>query len=298
MRGNPGRPLPWQLGVAVLGVVAVLAVPLAAVASSEGATSVTLTSSENPAAYGDQIILTATVIPATGTSIPTGSVTFENSGYSLGTVRLGPTGQAALVDSALAAETHGIVAEYSESDTYASSASVALEQTVTVQGSTTLLLPTVNPAPYGETLLFVAAVVADGGTGVPTGTITLMSGGSTVGTATLAGGTAAVVVSSLDAGSHTLTAAYPGDHNFSPSASGAVTETIDPASTATAPTLSPAGVTAGGKVTVTAGVTSPTLDSAHAAEPGGGVLGAVADDFVSAAPEPPELVTVGAAPNS
>src|ERR1019366_2330007 len=141
MRGMPGRRRPWLLGAVLLAVGAVVAVPLAAVASGEGATSVTLTSSENPAAYGDQIILTASVIPTTGTSIPTGSVTFENSGYSLGTVTLGPTGQAALVESALAAETHGIVADYSGSDTYASSASVALEQTVTVQGSTTLLLP-------------------------------------------------------------------------------------------------------------------------------------------------------------
>jgi hypothetical protein len=252
----PGRRRPWLLGAVLLAVGAVLAVPLAAVASGEGATSVTLTSSENPAAYGDQIILTASVIPTTGTSIPTGSVTFENSGYSLGTVTLGPTGQAALVESALAAETHGIVADYSGSDTYASSASVALEQTVTVQGSTTLLLPTVNPAPYGETLVFVVAVVPDGGTGVPTGTITLMSGGSTVGTATLTGGTAAVVVSSLDAGSHSLTAAYPGDHNFSPSVSGAVTETINAASTATTLTVSPTTAATGQQVTLTAAVTS------------------------------------------
>src|ERR1035441_3019827 len=182
MRGMPGRRGPWPLGALLLAVGAVLAVPLAGLAySSETATTVTLTSSENPAAYGDQLILTATVIPASGTAIPSGSVTFEDSGPSLGTVTLGATGQAALVESALGAGTQAISAEYSGSTTFASSVSVALEQKGTVQGSTTLLIPTVNPAPYGETLLFVVSVVPDGGTGVPTGTVTLISGGSAVG---------------------------------------------------------------------------------------------------------------------
>src|ERR1035441_6406488 len=96
MRGMPGRRGPWPLGALLLAVGAVLAVPLAGLAySSETATTVTLTSSENPAAYGDQLILTATVIPASGTAIPSGSVTFEDSGTSLGTVTLGATGRRA-----------------------------------------------------------------------------------------------------------------------------------------------------------------------------------------------------------
>jgi hypothetical protein len=255
----PGRRRPWPLGALLLAAAAVLAVPLVALAcTSEMATTVTLTSSENPSAYGDQVILTASVIPASGTAIPSGSVTFEDAGASLGTVTLGPAGQAALAESALGAGTQAITASYSGSTTFASSASAALEQHVTVQGSMTLLIPTVNPAPYGETLLFVVSVVPDGGTGVPTGTVTLMSDGSAVGTATLSGGTAAVVVSSLDAGGHALTADYPGDGNFSASASGAVTQTIDAASTATALTVSPTSAVTGQKVTLTATVTSPT----------------------------------------
>jgi hypothetical protein len=364
----PGRRGPWPLGALLLAVGAVLAVPLAGLAySSETATTVTLTSSENPAAYGDQLILTATVIPASGTAIPSGSVTFEDSGTSLGTVTLGATGQAALVESALGAGTQAISAEYSGSTTFASSVSVALEQKVTVQGSTTLLIPTVNPAPYGETLLFVVSVVPDGGTGVPTGTVTLISGGSAVGAATLAGGTAAVVVSSLVVGSHALTADYAGDANFSPSVSGAVTETINAASTATTLTVSPATAATGQQVTLTATVTSPstlptgsvtfsaggssigtaslsggaatlvacfahsgteelsaayggTIDSSRSTSAtvalpvkGGSkctsgcvttavlsprAAGISLDSFQSSAPQPPELITVGAAPQS
>jgi hypothetical protein len=253
----PGRRRPWPLGALLLAVGAVLAVPLAGLASSgEAATTVTLTSSENPAAYGDQLILTATVIPASGTVIPSGSVTFEDSGTSLGTVTLNASGQAALVESGLGAGTQAISAEYAGSTEFASSVSLALEQRVTVQGSTTLLIPTVDPAPYGETLLFVVSVVAANGTGVPTGAVTLMSGGSAVGTATLAGGTTAIVVSSLGAGSDALTADYAGDGNFSPSVSGAVTETIDAASTATTLTVSPTTAATGQQVTLTAAVTS------------------------------------------
>ena len=254
----PGHRGPWPLGALLFAAAAVLAVPLAGFAcSSEIATTVTLTSSENPAAYGDQIILTATVIPASGTAIPSGSVTFEDSGTSLGTVTLGATGQAAMVDSALGAGTQAISATYAGSTEFASSVSVALEQEVTVQGSMTLLMPTVDPAPYGQALLFVVSVVPDSGTGVPTGAVTLMGGGSAVGTATLSGGTAAVVVSSLGVGGHALTADYAGDGNFSASVSGAVTETIGAASTATALTVSPTTAATGQPVTLTATVTSP-----------------------------------------
>jgi hypothetical protein len=254
----PGHRGPWPLGALLFAAAAVLAVPLAGFAcSSEIATTVTLTSSENPAAYGDQIILTATVIPASGTAIPSGSVTFEDSGTSLGTVTLGATGQAAMVDSALGAGTQPISATYAGSTEFASSVSVALEQEVTVQGSMTLLMPTVDPAPYGQALLFVVSVVPDSGTGVPTGAVTLMGGGSAVGTATLSGGTAAVVVSSLGVGGHALTADYAGDGNFSASVSGAVTETIGAASTATALTVSPTTAATGQPVTLTATVTSP-----------------------------------------
>jgi hypothetical protein len=254
----PGHRGPWPLGALLFAAAAVLVVPLAGLAcSSEITTIVTLTSSENPAAYGDQIILTATVIPANGTAVPSGSVTFEDSGTSLGTVTLGTTGQAALVDSALGAGTQAISATYAGSTEFASSVSVALEQEVTVQGSMTLLMPTVDPAAYGQALLFVVSVVPDSGTGVPTGAVTLMGGGSAIGTATLSGGTAAVVVSSLGVGGHALTADYAGDGNFSASVSGAVTETIGAASTATALTVSPTTAATGQPVTLTATVNSP-----------------------------------------
>ena len=59
------------------------------------------------------------------------------------------------------------MAQYSGSAAFGASASSALDENVTVQGSTTVLLPTVNPATYGQTLLFVVSVAPAAGTGVP-----------------------------------------------------------------------------------------------------------------------------------
>ena len=257
MRGMRRRRLSWLLGAALLAAGVAFALPVAGGADGVVATAVTLTSSENPTAFGEQLILTATVIPNSGTAVPDGSVSFEDADTTLGTVGVGAAGQATLVVTGLAVGTHTLVADYSGSAAFGASASAALEQDVTVQGTTTVLLPTVDPATYGQTLLFVVSVAPVAGTGVPTGTVTVLDGTSPVGSATLAGGTAAVVTTTLDAGPHSLTAAYAGDGNFSPSTSSAVVEQIDAASTSTTLTASPGSASAGQRVTLTAAVTSP-----------------------------------------
>ena len=69
------------------------------------------------------------------------------------------------------------------------------------------------------------SVLAPGG-GVPSGTISLNDGASTVATATLAAGAATFSVTTLGVGSHTLTAVYPGDSNFAPATSAALPLTV------------------------------------------------------------------------
>jgi hypothetical protein len=153
-------------------------------------------------------------------------VTFEDSGDSLGTVALGPTGQAALVDSALAepGRTRSS-AEYSGSTTFASSSSVALEQDGDRPGFDDGADSHGQPGALRRDPPLRGVGPPRRRDGVPTGTVTLMSGGSPVGTATLAGGTAAVVVSLAGRREpHSLTAAYAGDDNFSPSVSAVVME--------------------------------------------------------------------------
>ena len=107
--------------------------------------------------------------------------------------------------------------------------------------TTTTLTSTPNPSTVGQAVTLTATVrpVAPA-TGVPTGTVTFRDGAATIGTATLgATGSASISVSTLAAGSHSLTAAYGGSLDFLASTSAAVTQVVN----AAAPAPPPAGAT-------------------------------------------------------
>ena len=73
-------------------------------------TLTTLTSSPNPATFGEAVTFTATVTGAGGT--PTGTVTFYDGTASLGTGTLNGSGVATLTTSALIVGVHPISATY------------------------------------------------------------------------------------------------------------------------------------------------------------------------------------------
>jgi hypothetical protein len=121
--------------------------------------------------------------------------------------------------------------------------------------TTTTLTSSPNPSTYGQTVLFKAVVSGQGG-GNPTGSVSFADGGSALSTVLLANGSASLNVLTLAPGSHSITASYGGDSNFSNSVSAALTQTVKPAATATAITLSPNPSTFGQSITITAAVTS------------------------------------------
>jgi hypothetical protein len=85
-------------------------------------------------------------------------------------------------------------------------------------GTTTTLTSGANPSTLGQAVTFTATVTAAGGT--PTGTVVFRDGGTTLGTVDLdAAGQATFTTSSLQLGTHTITAEYLGDANFSGSVS-------------------------------------------------------------------------------
>ncbi|WP_220377868.1 beta strand repeat-containing protein, partial [Streptomyces inhibens] len=91
------------------------------------------------------------------------------------------------------------------------------------------------------------------GAGTPTGTVTfVITGGPTL-TGTLSGGTASVTTSALTVGTHTVTATYSGDANFTGS-SGTDTQTVVQALTTTSVTSSPDPSVVGQTVSFTATV--------------------------------------------
>ena len=90
-------------------------------------TTTTLTSSSNPASYGQPVALTATVSPALGA----GSVTFYDGTTILETKPLAG-GQASMTTGLLASGTRALRAYYSGSGSYGTSASAVLGQKVVV----------------------------------------------------------------------------------------------------------------------------------------------------------------------
>ena len=189
------------------------------------ATSTNLAVSATNAVAGTSITFTASVAPASGTAVPTGSVTFADSGTTLGTGTLDATGKTSFSTIALAVGSHSITASYAGATTptaFSNSASSAVSVTITappiISTTTTVTSSAVNgTAVTGTSITFTAVVHPASGATSPTGTVTFSDGSITVGTGTLASGQATFTTSTLAVGTHTISAAYGGSSSFSSS---------------------------------------------------------------------------------
>jgi autotransporter-associated beta strand protein len=92
--------------------------------------SVGLTSSANPAGYGQPVVFTANVSGGDGT--PTGTVTFYNGAAIMGSGTLNGSGLTTYTNSALPIGTNTITADYSGDSNYGAATSSALMQKVIV----------------------------------------------------------------------------------------------------------------------------------------------------------------------
>ncbi|HZL25415.1 MAG TPA: Ig-like domain repeat protein [Acidobacteriaceae bacterium] len=124
----------------------------------------------------------------------------------------------------------------------------------TATTTTALTLPT--GVVGGQSAKFTAKVTGQtGSTGTPTGTVTFLSGATTLGTGTLDGtGTASYTATSLNATTYSVTASYAGDTAFSASVSAAQNLMVAPA-TATVALTAPATALVGASVTLSVAVT-------------------------------------------
>jgi Ca2+-binding RTX toxin-like protein len=121
--------------------------------------------------------------------------------------------------------------------------------------TSTRLLTSPNPSDAGQPVTFLAIVAGDGG--APTGTVTFRRGTAVLGTSPLdIIGRAFLGVSTLDPGTHPITATYNGDAAFLPSTSDVVTQTVR-ALTTTGIGSSPNPSTFRQDVVLTSDVTSP-----------------------------------------
>jgi hypothetical protein len=127
--------------------------------------------------------------------------------------------------------------------------------------TTTDLNSSLNPSTVGASVTLTATVTS-ATAGNVTGTVTFLDGSTSIGTGTVgAGGVATLPTATLAQGTHSITAQYGGDANFSGSTSPAVSQVVNAAgkastTTGVASSLNPS--TSGANVTFTATVTSAT----------------------------------------
>jgi hypothetical protein len=174
------------------------------------ATAVQLSSSLNPAIYGQSVTLTATVSSA-GPTTPTGTVTFKNGATNLKTVTLAG-GVATMTSTGLPAGTLPLTAVYNGDAVSAKSKSPTLSQVVNQATTTTTVVSSLNPSKQGNSVTFTTTVASP--TVQPTGTVTFTAGTAVLATVSLSGGNASVTTSTLPAGSTTVTATYNGTANI------------------------------------------------------------------------------------
>lgn len=227
-------------------------------------TQTSLVSSVNPSVFGQPVDFTATVNP-----VPDGgSVTFNVDGSAFGSaIPVNTTTGVASVSgvSSLAVGSHAVAATFSGNNDFTTSASATLTQVVAKDSTTTILISSVNPSKFGQTVTFTAKVTASPpGAGTPGGTATFSAdGGQIGGPVVLVGGQAtSIAVSSLAPGTHLIAVAYSGDASFLPSAA-ALTQVVGCAVTIT-------GKVKGGlRVTGSTCLLGATVDGHVAVAPGG-----------------------------
>jgi hypothetical protein len=131
-------------------------------------------------------------------------------------------------------------------------------QTVSKLSTTAILTSSLNPSAGGVQLSFSATVSP----AVPDGEVVVFKDGKkTIGGGLTSGGVATLTTSGLSVGSHSITATYAGDSNYSGSASTALTQTvITGAATTTTLTSSLNPSTTGAPVTFTATVSPSAPD--------------------------------------
>jgi uncharacterized delta-60 repeat protein len=197
------------------------------------ATRTALSSSADPAVFGEAVTFTAVVAPLAGGGTPAGTVTFLDGGTVLGTVPL-VGGRAEWTTRTLAVGIHAdVTASYSGGGGFAASTSAELGQVVDAAHTTTLVTAPNGPALFGQPLTLTARVgpVAPGA-GVPTGVVVFLDGPRVLGSRRLVGGEATLTVQTpLSLGLHHIRAVYFGSADFTASMSPVLAEAVKAATT-------------------------------------------------------------------
>jgi large repetitive protein len=203
-------------------------------------TTTTVTSTPDPSVFGQPVTLSVTVVPSTAT----GTVTFYDGPTALGTGTLVNGTSTFTTTTALPVGSNAITASYGGDAIDATDTSPVFEQVVNQDGTTTTVTAAPNPQYAGQPVTLTATVSANSpGAGAPTGTVTYYDGTTNLGTVSLNGNDIATLANlNLAAGTHSITATYVGDTDFTTSRSTATTEPVNLVGTTVslAPSANPA----------------------------------------------------------
>jgi Bacterial Ig-like domain (group 3)/NHL repeat len=206
--------------------------------SGSDTTSTTVASAPTSVASGQTVTITATIADtATGhtSTVPTGPVTFTDTlGSTTNSLNGGTAislsgGKAILTGATLSGVgTHTVTANYAGvTGSYVASTGSTTVQVSAVAAPVTpavMLTSSVNPVLSTNATTLTSTVSSASGT--PTGTVSFVDGTTPLGQGILSGGVATLTTSSLTVGTHTITAAYSGDANFTAASSGVLTQSV------------------------------------------------------------------------
>ncbi|HLI85907.1 MAG TPA: Ig-like domain repeat protein [Bryobacteraceae bacterium] len=231
----------------------------------QASTTLSLTSSLNPAPPGQPVTFTASLQYSALAGTPTGTIQFLDGTTVLATPAVS-AGQAIFSTSTLSAGTHTITATYSGDTTFRGSQNTLLQSIGAASASMQMRLSTsANPSVLGQSLA-ITATFSPAGNGTPTGTVQFFDGNTSLGTAPVANNQATLTTTALAAGSHALLAQYSGDSAF-PATAATIGQVISPLASSVSVTVSASTVAAGQAVTFTARV-GPAPPAGFAAQTG------------------------------
>lgn len=191
-----------------LGNTAALNSPLTV---GQGSATAVVASSLSPSNYGVSVTFTATVTGPNAT--PTGTITFLDGAKTIGTGTLDGSGKATMSISSLVVGDHPITVNYGGDSNFNAVTSSPITQTVNAVAATVTVTSSINPSSFGQSVDFTATVTGAGA--IPTGTVAVTDGATSLGTITLdASGKGVLNTATLTGGSHSLLFTYSGDANY------------------------------------------------------------------------------------
>jgi hypothetical protein len=215
--------------------------------------SLLLAVSPNPSVFAGNVTLTVTAIVQSGTA--TGTVVLYDGATALATVALNSSGVAQWSMQAFSAGAHSLSAQYAGDGANSGGTSNTVIEQINQANTVTTLSSNANNTAVGVPVLFTAMVTNTNASPI-TGSVLFKDGTNLLGSAAIVRGASSLTVSTLLAGSHSITAVYSGDLNDTPSTSAALSQIVQQGATQTTVSSALSTVLAGKPATFNVLVTS------------------------------------------